>query len=300
MKENEKLIALMKSGWNRRIGHDFLSWMNDRVNSEVELWETGKRDAEQLFQDLNSEETSTQTVLDLGCGVGRIISHTKTYFARTIGMDISSEAIKKATAFFKEDKGLELLLGDGISLNPLEDNSIDLVYSFGVLCNMPVIACCSYLLEINRVLREGGKARLQFFFGKCNPTVCEDTVAFRSFDMKDGKKAFQAAGFDIEWIRELPVDVEIPDDNWLRPHICSLVKREDSCIEAVALEQILNPRGELSAPKDWPGSETEYHLTLLRAEELFKEGKESEAKDALRYARTHYSKSDPRIEKLMD
>jgi len=294
-KSEQSLQKLMREGWDSRISSDYLSWMNDRVNSDAELWSTGDRDLQQLLQELEISELNQLTALELGCGVGRLLKGANKFFQKLTGVDVSKEAISKASKLLEKDINIELRLSDGTSLDFIADDSIDFVYSFGVLSNMPVYACAKNLLEIARILKCGGRARLQVFLGLCQPTIAEDTIAYRSFDRDAFCKVAEGIGFSVEWIKPLQLDIEVPDDGWLRPEICSLIKVSSTQLTATEIEEILVPGGEQRADSEWPGSYVEYQLSLLRAEELAKAGHPDKALAAVKFAVQRYRNADTKL-----
>jgi hypothetical protein len=164
-----------------------------------------------------------------------------------------------------------------------------------VLSNVPVIICARYLKEICRILTKDGEARIQVFLGSCQPTVEDDTVAFRSFSEENFSNALTAAGFTVEKIWPWKLDIEVAEDGWLKPMLVAIKKKETTSISEEELEKILWPGGEAVADESWPGSHVEYLLSTLRAEELAKSGKSEEALRALEYAIENYKEADPKL-----
>jgi SAM-dependent methyltransferase len=99
---------------------------------------------------------SRQTVLDVGCGVGRICLPFSTVFRRVIGTDINAAILDEARRYLVNAPNVTLVQGDGLTL-PVEDASVDVVYSGGVLQHIPDLeVICGYFREGLRVLRSGG------------------------------------------------------------------------------------------------------------------------------------------------
>lgn len=94
------------------------------------------------------------SVLDLGCGNGRILSElTKLGFSPLSGCDISPKMIELARKDFPE---ADLKVNIGSSL-PFADNSFDTVVVLAVLTAIPDSSEQKNLIdEINRVLNPGG------------------------------------------------------------------------------------------------------------------------------------------------
>jgi arsenite methyltransferase len=103
-----------------------------------------------------------EVVLDLGCGAGTdlLIAAQKTGPAgHAIGIDMTSAMLERAAAGARE-MGLENveLHGSLIESLPLEDASVDIVISNGVIDLVPDKD--AVFAEIDRVLRPGGRLQL--------------------------------------------------------------------------------------------------------------------------------------------
>lgn len=97
-----------------------------------------------------------KTVLELGCGIGSDLLSFARNGANVIGLDLTPKHIELARKLF-EVYGLpaEFLIGDAENLS-IPSDSVDLVYSFGVLHHTPNID--KAVAEIHRVLKPGGLA----------------------------------------------------------------------------------------------------------------------------------------------
>jgi SAM-dependent methyltransferase len=132
----------------------------------VALYSLGSPDLLRCFTDeivdwLAQERlVSTRSrVLDLGCGIGRIAAALAPRVASIVGLDLSPEMIGQA---YRRTSGLTnvtFVVGDGDSLAPLADRSIDVVLAVD---SFPYIVQCgrdlasSHFAEAARVLRKGG------------------------------------------------------------------------------------------------------------------------------------------------
>lgn len=99
--------------------------------------------------------------LEIGFGGGRLLHAASNYFNHAYGVDIHDQ-FDKVNTLLKERHvdNCTLLKGDGRTI-PLEDNSIDFVYSFIVLQHLPTIDILkAYLHEVKRVLKPGKPACL--------------------------------------------------------------------------------------------------------------------------------------------
>jgi SAM-dependent methyltransferase len=105
-----------------------------------------------------------RTVLEIGCGIGRLFAALSTRFGSIIGIDVSDRMINMGQEFCPVSA--KWMIGDGISLTGIENDSVDHVLSYEVFQHIPdpqVIA--SYVREIHRVLQPGGTFQVQLRMG---------------------------------------------------------------------------------------------------------------------------------------
>lgn len=295
------LSRKMRKEWDRRIAHDYRYWMSDGVDTDNSMWNVGKRDFDILIRDLEKEPFRKQVALEVGCGVGRLLRPACRHFSKVIGLDVSKEALENARRLLEDLDNFELLQGNGIDFSPLENGSIDFVYSFAALSSMPVSVIVGYLLEISRVLRVGGLARLQVYLGHYQPSACEDTIAIRSFEESRFIAAVQEAGFTVNSINELVLPFEVSDhEGGQVAKIASLEKVRQPELGSAAIQTILCPEGEKRAGAKWEGSITEYFMAVARAEQHMASSRREEAKQALEYAVSVYSRPEAKVLRILD
>ncbi|HEY1252772.1 MAG TPA: class I SAM-dependent methyltransferase [Thermoanaerobaculia bacterium] len=102
-------------------------------------------------------------VLEVGCGMGRLLRPLSERVAAAVGVDLSGEMIARAREYCAGRPNVALHRTDGTgSLEFLSDASFDLVYSYIVFQHVPRKAYIQrYLREAARVLRPGGILRVQ-------------------------------------------------------------------------------------------------------------------------------------------
>nr|WP_254869441.1 class I SAM-dependent methyltransferase [Thalassospira lucentensis] len=101
------------------------------------------------------------SALEIGFGGGRLLNASSRFFNHVYGVDIH-ENFDKVSEFLasRDVENFTLLKGDGKTI-PLEDNSVDFIYSFIVLQHLPTIDILeSYLHEVKRILKPGKAACL--------------------------------------------------------------------------------------------------------------------------------------------
>jgi ubiquinone/menaquinone biosynthesis C-methylase UbiE len=96
------------------------------------------------------------TVLDVGCGTGRVMEHLAPWCREVYGVDISEQMVRGGRERLGHLANVHFHHGNGYDLAGFEDGSFDVVSSIVALQHMPRTVAYNYLLESHRVLREGG------------------------------------------------------------------------------------------------------------------------------------------------
>jgi len=105
------------------------------------------------LKELEKYAEDSKTVLDVGCGNGRLLELFRDKKINYFGVDISEKLIEKA----KEKYGNKFRVADILSL-PFSDNYFDSVWSIAVLHHIPSRELrLKAVNEARRVLKEGGR-----------------------------------------------------------------------------------------------------------------------------------------------
>jgi len=298
MNERE-LASRMRADWDRRIAHDYRFWMSDGYQSDQVMWETGERDFNIITRDI--EDTSDKTILEIGCGVGRLLKSAIDHYQKVIGLDISSVALERATSLVGSHSHLELVAGDGYSLSQISSQSVDVVYSFAAITSTPLEIFSRYLLEANRVLKDGGLVRLQIYLGKEQRVTSDDTLHLRCFDEENFRKAIAAAGFTVEWIDELKLPFEVSfEEAGIFAKIGSFRKISEPTSDYTQVGKLLLPDGEPQTADAITGLEVECWMSLNYARELAECGDVERARETLNFAVAHAKSINLDIQDLLD
>ncbi len=78
----------------------------------------------------------TDTVLEIGCGVGRVGAHLAPHCRLWIGCDVSPNMVKFARERLAAVPNVELVETPGYDLAPIESASADAVYCIVVFCHI--------------------------------------------------------------------------------------------------------------------------------------------------------------------
>lgn len=150
--------------WDARAREDANYFVDNRLQygagDDAWFWAQGEKDLAQMLELLEVTPSPTDTVLDVGCGVGRLLKAITPQVAASVGIDVSAEMIERARTNLS---GLPVTLhhGDGTSLQPVPDASVDGVISLVVFQHIPdPQITLGYLRDVGRVLKPGGWAAL--------------------------------------------------------------------------------------------------------------------------------------------
>jgi ubiquinone/menaquinone biosynthesis C-methylase UbiE len=100
---------------------------------------------------------STDVVVEIGCGVGRIAPEVAPRVARWIGTDISANMLEHARRRLSGLPNVQLVELADVGLAELPDASIDVVYCTVVFMHLYEWDRYKYVAEAHRVLKPGGR-----------------------------------------------------------------------------------------------------------------------------------------------
>ena len=100
---------------------------------------------------------SSDVVLEIGCGIGRVGQQLASRCRKWIGCDVSARMLNLAAERLRESPNVELVETSGYDLKPIADVSVDLVYCTAVFMHLEQWDRYNYVEEAFRVLRAGGK-----------------------------------------------------------------------------------------------------------------------------------------------
>ncbi|MGE4428831.1 MAG: class I SAM-dependent methyltransferase [Solirubrobacteraceae bacterium] len=128
-----------------------------------DFWTKGAQSIDTLLAETRAPAIGPDdTVLDIGCGVGRLVRAVAGRPGETIGLDVSAEMLRRARENLVGHERVRWVHGDGTSLRPIDDGSVDVVLSLVVFQHIPdPEVTYGYVREIGRVLRPGGWAAFQ-------------------------------------------------------------------------------------------------------------------------------------------
>jgi cyclopropane fatty-acyl-phospholipid synthase-like methyltransferase len=156
----------MREDWNARATEDASYYVafGRRDQDDEEFFETGREIVAGLEWELRRVPPGPhRQALEIGCGPGRLMRPMARHFAEIHGVDVSDQMIERARRNLAETPNAFPRLGDGARLSAYAPGQFDFAYSYAVFQHIPSKEVVyEYLRELNRVLKVGAVARLQF------------------------------------------------------------------------------------------------------------------------------------------
>jgi SAM-dependent methyltransferase len=185
--------------WNAKVAIYDTAEVRDPERSEEAFEEAGREDARRLSWFVHRGTR----VVDVGCGMGRVMRHLAPHCESVIGIDISPEMLVRARTHLLGLDNVRLVHTSGAELPNVDDDSVGLVYSLLVLIHVDRRAAWRYLEETRRVLEPGGLAFLQFQnllsehgFQKFQGVVGSD-YPLEFYTPEELRFLFERAGLDV-------------------------------------------------------------------------------------------------------
>jgi len=187
------------------------------------IWEESiSRTTQQILQGIPSQ--ADWNVLEIGCGVGRLVKHLRERFCRVDGVDISANMIEFAKQYLADGQSNgELYVNNGCNLQGLPGQFYDFVYSTIVFQHIRSLSVVkSYFDEIFRVLKPGGYFRVQV-----HDRSAENSGNFDEEGDENQQYYFSGNAYTDTQLRDLLIEsgFDLISLEWTQPWIWSTVRR---------------------------------------------------------------------------
>lgn len=173
MKKFIYLLTLLRSP--RRFFRGLTYLVNDEFywDAYVKNWEMSSenRKFKYLGEEWGNQEVFVEllrkhsdrnaSVLEIGCGGGKITAEAAPLFKHVSAADVSSEMLRKCKEAFGSAVSYHKL--NGFTLTEFKDGSLDLVFSHDTFVHFSSLQVYPYLTEIKRVLKDGGITVISFY-----------------------------------------------------------------------------------------------------------------------------------------
>ncbi len=156
----------MREFWDERAEEDAFFFVDNELSygdPDLErFWARGTEVVDSMLAITGAEIRPQDRVVEIGCGVGRITRELARRAAHVDALDVSARMLELAKEHNGEIANVRWLLGDGESLQGVEDASADACFSHVVFQHVPSASITlSYVREMGRVLRPGGWSAFQ-------------------------------------------------------------------------------------------------------------------------------------------
>jgi len=199
-----EITSKMREEWDQRarenarhyVATGKLDW------SDEEYFESGRENvSREILTDMGNicqgKDPKEMTVLEIGCGSGRITRALSEVFGQVYAVDISGEMIRQARQSLKDRPNAHVFQNSGADLSVLGDIRVDFAFSFIVFQHIPsrdVIR--SYVREVHRLLRPGGLFKFQVQGGSGMDAAPGDTWLGTPFSDAEAVAMADEFGFE--------------------------------------------------------------------------------------------------------
>ena len=156
MSGSSNLTDGMRDYWDARAQENAAFYVDTTCDYDApdmeQFFETGNEVVREALLDAPVQPAVRVRALEIGPGLGRICRALAPHFDQVVGLDVSAEMVRQARELV-DDPNVTFEVGDGITLQPVQDASVDFVVTFTVLQHLPDrSAIVGYLREAARVL----------------------------------------------------------------------------------------------------------------------------------------------------
>jgi len=207
----------MRQDWNDRARKDAFyyvaTWRQDwTLETFLESGEEQYRELVQPILDERQFVPEGRSMIEVGCGAGRMTASFARRFASVYALDISEEMQNLAKQHLAGFLNIQWVLGEGTNLSAIPSESVDFVFSYLVLQHLPAEdLAMAYVREMLRVLKRGGLLLFQFNSAK-HPTM--NWKGRLTWGTVDTLWALNLKHVSRAVARRLGVDPETVGKNW--------------------------------------------------------------------------------------
>jgi ubiquinone/menaquinone biosynthesis C-methylase UbiE len=199
-----ELLSKMQREWDERARENARFYVNTARQewTDEEFFESGRATVrEEILTDMTNicqgMEPKAMTILEIGCGVGRVTRALGEVFGEVHAVDVSGEMIRQAREANRGIRNIHFHQNNGADLDILGGIGIDFAFSAIVFQHIPsreVIG--NYVGEVARLLRPGGLFKFQVQGDATLETESGDTWLGVPFSDEQAVEMAERHGFE--------------------------------------------------------------------------------------------------------
>jgi len=204
MMNDPELLSRMQREWDARAVENARFYVNtaQRDWNDEEFFESGRRTVqEEVLTDMinicQGKDPRQMTVLEIGCGVGRVTRTLAEIFGTVHGVDVSGEMVRLAAEGNRLVKNAHFWHNNGTDLTVLGETQVDFAFSSIVFQHIPSRAVIeNYVRDVHRLLRPGGLFKFQVQGDATLATEAHDTWLGVPFSDQEAVQLAERCGFE--------------------------------------------------------------------------------------------------------
>jgi SAM-dependent methyltransferase len=211
-------LAGMRRDWDRRARENACYYVATGCEdwSEEEFYRSGEVHVDQhVRNDLGNicqgKDPKRMSVLEIGCGAGRITRALAGIFGQVYAVDISREMVRRARRAVRRFANVRVYRNNGRDLSVIRpswrhrllgrgDLKIDFIFSYIVFQHIPSREIIeNYAREANRLLRPGGLFKFQVQGASTVEIEAENTWVGVPFTEREAREMAKRCGFELRY-----------------------------------------------------------------------------------------------------
>lgn len=200
-------LEKMQREWDQRARENARFYVNTERQdwTDTEFFQSGERTvAEEILTDMinicQGKDPKRMTVLEIGCGAGRVTRALARIFGQVYGVDISGEMVRQARAALAGLPNVHIFQNNGKDLEVLDSTKFDFAFSSIVFQHIPsrdVIE--SYVQAVRKRLRPGRLFKFQIQGAEALDTPPDDTWLGVTLSEQDAREMAVRCDFEMRY-----------------------------------------------------------------------------------------------------
>lgn len=202
--DTQAILDKMRRDWDARAKENARHYVATARTewSDEEYFESGRQNVyNEILTDMGNvcqgQDPKSMTVLEIGCGSGRMTRALSENFGQVYAVDVSGEMIQRAKDALKDRPNTHLFQNNGQDLSVLGDVQLDFAFTYIVFQHIPsrdVIR--NYVREVARLLKPGGLFKFQVHGDPSIKRTADDTWIGVPFSDADVVEMAEECGFE--------------------------------------------------------------------------------------------------------